>query len=109
MWVPSTLPPFNTDKSGSATDVTYEVTISQAAIVWITVDDRHAQQQERVDTATAAIGGPGTFADTGIDLFVVGDNDRSMSVFAAELPAGTYVFGAMPLGNNFYSLGAIGL
>ena len=33
--------------------------------------------------------------------------DRPMSVFAADLPAGTYVFGAQDSGNNFYTIGVM--
>jgi len=62
-------------------------------------------------TDTVAFAAPGTFVDTGIDIFVRekddGTWDRSMSVFAAELPAGTYVFGAMDSGKNFYTIGAV--
>ena len=45
--------------------------------------------------------------DPGLDLLRVGDNDTPMSVFTAELPAGTYVFGSMDSGKNFYSIGAV--
>ena len=112
---------FNTDKNGGTLDVTYEVTISRPATLWITIDDRIpadwdgggtiTSQQDAVDLVTAAFAAAGTFADTGIDLAVRessdGSNDRPMSVFAAELPAGTYVFGSMDSGKNFYSIGAV--
>jgi len=112
---------FNSDKNGGILDVTYEVTISRPAIVWITVDDRIPAEwdaggvitspQDAADYVTAAFAAPGTFTDTGIDIFVReasdGSNDRPMSVYAAELPAGTYVFGSMDSGKNFYSIGAI--
>jgi hypothetical protein len=107
---------FNSDKNGGTVNVTYEVTTSQYAIVWVTVDDRIpaewavvASQQEAADRVTAAIAPAGTFLDTGIDIYVHENatTDRSMSVFAAELPAGTYVFGSMDSGKNYYSIGAI--
>ncbi|MHC4706806.1 MAG: DUF1349 domain-containing protein, partial [Planctomycetota bacterium] len=112
---------YNSDKNGGTTDVTYEVTISRPAIVWVTIDDRIPAEwdaggaitspQDAADYVTAAFAAPGTFADTGIDLFVReasdGSNDRPMSVYAAELDAGTYVFGSMDSGKNFYSIGAI--
>jgi len=110
---------YNSDKNGGTIDVTYEVTISRPAIVWITVDDRIpaewdaggaiASPQDAVDYVTAAFAAPGTFADTGIDMYVHENDttDRSMSVYAAELDAGTYVFGSMDSGKNFYSIGAV--
>jgi hypothetical protein len=107
---------FNSDKNSGTVNVTYEVTTSQYAIVWVTVDDRIpaewavvASQQEAADRVTAAIAPAGTFLDTGIDIYVHENatTDRSMSVFAAELPAGTYVFGSMDSGKNYYSIGAI--
>ena len=55
----------------------------------------------------------GTFLDTGIDIYVReksdGSRDRPMSVFAAELDAGTYVFNSMDSDKNFYTIGAIEL
>ncbi|MFH1717834.1 MAG: sugar-binding protein [Planctomycetota bacterium] len=110
---------FNSDKNGGTVDVTYEVTISRPAIVWITVDDRIpaewdsggtiTSQQDAVDRVTAAFAAAGTFTDTGIDLYVHENDttDRQMSVFAAELSAGTYVFGSMDSGKNFYNIGAV--
>jgi hypothetical protein len=107
---------FNSDKNSGTVNVTYEVTTSQYAIVWVTVDDRIpaewavvASQQEAADRVTAAIAPAGTFLDTGIDIYVQENatTNRSMSVFAAELPAGTYVFGSMDSGKNYYSIGAI--
>jgi hypothetical protein len=112
---------YNSDKNGGTIDVTYEVTISRPAIVWITVDDRIpaewdaggtiASPQDAADYVTAAFAAPGTFTDTGIDMYVReasdGSNDRPMSVYAAELDAGTYVFGSMDSGKNYYSIGAV--
>jgi len=112
---------FNTDKNGGTWDVTYAVTLSDAAFLAVTVDDRlpdewdndgaYTSQQQIIDAATAAIGPAGTFQDTGLDLFVAeredGTRDRPMSVFMTMVPAGTYVFGAMPSGKNFYQLGAM--
>ena len=97
------------------------MTTSAAAILWVTVDDRIPaewdgggtilSQQDAIDAVTAAFAAAGTFVDTGIDIYVRekddGTRDRGMSVFAAELPAGTYVFGAMDSGKNFYTIGAI--
>jgi len=110
---------FNSDKNGGTVDVTYEVTLSRPATVWITVDDRIPAEwdgggtitspQDAADRVTAAFAAPGTFVDTGIDLYVHENDttDRSMSVYAAELDAGTYVFGSMDSGKNFYNIGAI--
>ena len=97
---------FNSDKGK---DVNYEITLSQAATMWVTVDDRHDSLQGNIDSLTATIGPAGTFVDTLLDVYVRekddGSRDRPLSVFAAELPAGTYNFGTTP-GNNFYILGA---
>ena len=110
---------FNSDKDGGIVDVKYEVTISRDAIVWVTIDDRIpaewnadgaiASPQDAADYITAASVPAGTFADTGIDIYVHENDttDRSMSVYAAELSAGTYVFTAMTSGKNFYSIGAV--
>jgi hypothetical protein len=110
---------FNSDKNGGLVDVTYEVTTSQDAILWITVDNRIPAEwnsngtinsaQDAADRVTAAFAAPGTFADTGIDIYVHENDttDTSMSVFAAEFPAGTYVFDSMDSGKNFYTIGAI--
>ena len=112
---------FNSDKNGGTVDAKYEVTIARDAIVWVTIDDRIpaewnaggaiASPQDAADYVTAQIGPAGTFTDTGIDIYVReasdGSNDRPMSVYAAELLAGTYVFTSMDSGKNFYTVGAI--
>jgi len=94
---------FNSDKSSG--DVTYELTLSEPATVWVTVDDRFSLQ-ETADSVTAAIAE--AFVDTFIDIYIHENatTDRALSVFAAELPAGTYVFGGQANSNNFYILGA---
>jgi len=106
---------FNTDKATTETDVTYTVTTSMAAMVAVTADDRIpaswtavASQQAAVD-AVAAFAPAGTFKDTGLNVFIheSATMDRPMSVYAAQLPAGTYVFGAQPSTLNFYTIGAI--
>jgi hypothetical protein len=100
---------FNTDKNAGETDVTYTVTFSQAATVFVTCDDRIADQQAAVDLVVAAFAQPGQFQNTGLKLYVHENatTDRPMSVFAADLPAGTYVFGAQDSGNNFYTIGVM--
>jgi len=100
---------FNTDKNSGETDVTYTVTISNLSTVAITVDDRIPSQQDAVDTVVAAFAAPGTFKDTGLTVYIRESLpiDRPMTVFVAELPAGTYVFGAQPSGHNFYTIAAI--
>jgi len=113
---------FNTDKDDDNHIQNYDVTIGEAAVLWIAVDDRwaevsssggvqeYASQQEMVDLAVPFVA-PGTFVDTGMDLFVHESDttDRPMSVYAtqAEMPAGTYRFGAMPIDKNFYIIGAV--
>jgi hypothetical protein len=116
------IPTFNSDKNGGNTDVTYTVTIGQPAIVWITCDDRIpaewdsdgtiTSQQDAVNRACVTTE-DGVFEDTGIDIYVReksdGSRDRPMSVFAAELDAGAYVFNSQDSGKNFYTVGAVPL
>jgi hypothetical protein len=113
---------FNTDKNGGTWDVTYAVTLGEAAILAVTCDDRiplpdewdndgaFTTQQQAVDAVVAGFAAAGVFEDTGLDIFVRekedGSRDRAMSVYAAAMPAGTYVFGAQPSGRNFYQIGA---
>ncbi len=111
------IPMFNSDKSKGETDVTYTVTLSRAAMVWVTADDRIpaewaaiGSQQAAVDQVVAAFAAPGTFVDTGLNVCIHENatTDRPMSVYAANLPAGTYVFGIQNSDKNFYTIGAIG-
>ncbi len=99
---------YNNDKDAGGENVTYTVTISMPATVWITMDDRwgDADRQTRVDSATSSFAPAGTFQDTELNVYVGGDSDRPMSVYAAELGPGTYVFGPQQ-SNNFYSIGAV--
>jgi hypothetical protein len=108
---------FNSDKNSGETDVTYTVTFSRAATVWVTADDRIpaewaaiGTQQAAVDRVVAAFAAPGTFTDTGLTVCIHENatTDRPMSVYAAELPAGTYVFDSQDSTKNFYTIGAIG-
>jgi hypothetical protein len=101
---------FNTDKNAGETDVTYTVTLDRAATVYVTCDDRIADQQTSVDKIVAAFAQSGQFVNTGLKLYIreSATMDRPMSVFAADLAAGTYVFGAQDSGNNFYTIAAIG-
>ncbi len=110
---------FNTDKGGTgSTTVAYDVTTSQTAILAVTIDNRWFGDdgialQTKVDEIVAAFAAPGTFTDTGLDLYIREDmtfpydTDRPMSVFAALMPAGTYRFGPLPSNKNFYSIGAM--
>jgi hypothetical protein len=110
---------FNTDKATSETDVTYTVTLGKPAMVAITADDRipaswnnggaFLTQQDAVDAVVAAFAAKGTFQDTGLNVSIheSATMDRPMSVYSAQLPAGTYVFGAQPASLNFYTIGAI--
>jgi len=104
------VPTFNTDKNAGETDVKYTVTLVRAATVFLTCDDRITDQQAAVDLVVAAFAKPGQFKNTGLKLYIreSATVDRPMSVFAADLPAGTYVFGAQDSGNNFYTIAAIG-
>ena len=105
---------FNSDKDGTIVWITYDVTISVDAVLAIAVDDRIPDewdgcpsQQAAVDLATQAIGPAGTFVDSGLDVTIDEGGGRLMSVYVADVGAGTYTFGMMPSGKNFYSIGAI--
>lgn len=101
---------FNQDKTAGETDVTYTVTLARAATVYLTCDDRITDQQAAVDKVVAAFAKAGQFKNTGLKLYIreSATMDRPMSVFAADLAAGTYVFGAQDSTYNFYTIAAIG-
>jgi len=67
---------FNTDKGGAGSDTaTYTVTTSQTAILAVTVDNRWLEDdgialQTKVDETVAAFAAAGTFADTGLDVYI---------------------------------------
>ena len=107
--------------------VNYAVTTSEAAVLWVAVDDRWASyttdgsggepapqvfesQLELVELITHTWG-VGLFADTGMDIFIHESDttDRPMSVFATqvEMAAGTYDFKLNPTGQNFHIIGAV--
>jgi hypothetical protein len=102
---------FNTDKGTNATTPgTYTVTLAREAKVMVCQDDRAVPAQDAVDKAVAAFAAPGTFVDTGVDVFVYESSSnpaRPLSVFAAVLPAGTYVFAMQNSGNNHYVIAAM--
>jgi hypothetical protein len=119
---------FNADKAAGESNVTYAMTISRAATVWITIDDRSttttawgttapwgatsapASLQVVANWVTDAFAAPGTFTDSGLNLLIwesTTESARSMSVFWAVLPAGTYTFGEMSSGRNFYTIGTL--
>ena len=116
------VPTFNTDKDDDNFIVNYAVTIGTPAVLGIAMDDRvpaevtssggvqeFLSQQEAVDLIVHSWAAAGLFVDTGLDIFVGGDNDRPLSVYATleELPAGTYNFGLHPTDKNFYVIGAV--
>jgi len=99
---------FNSDKDGGGSGVNYAVTLSEAATIFVTADDRLGGSiQDRID-AVAGFAAAGTFTDTGYDLFIHESDtmDRPMSMFAAPLAVGTYDFGPSE-GNNFYQIGVM--
>jgi hypothetical protein len=113
---------FNTDKHNRNLMVNYAVTTSEAAVLWIAMDDRlpaefttdggvqvFNSQQEVVDLVVHTWAAPGTFLDTGVDLIIDEGGGRPMSVYATvdPLPAGTYDFGLNPTGKNFHIIGAV--
>ena len=98
---------FNSDKH--STTVTYTVTTSRTATFMIAVDDRINDLKGAVNQATARFAPVGMFEHTVLNLYSHenASTDRPLSVFTAELPAGTYVFSAMPSGHNFYIIAAM--
>lgn len=112
------IPTFNDDKAASEIMVTYKVTIGEPAILWMSVDDRIPaewaevlSQAEAVWLATHTWAPVGTFVDSGMDVYVAENSttNRQMSVWMTtqQMPAGTYTFGLMPSGKNFYTIGAV--
>ena len=117
---------FNTDKHNRCIMVNYAVTISEPAVLWISIDDRipaeyktdgggdqpdeqvFVSQQEAVDLIVHSWAAPGTFVDTGLDLTIDEGGGRPMSVYMTGLlDAGTYDFGLNPTGKNFYAIGTV--
>jgi len=98
---------FNSDKA--STTVTYAVTTAMPAMLAVGLDDRFApNQQAMVDAMTALIGPAGTFADSGLDVGTDESTPRTLSIFAAQLPAGVYTFyGTNVNSNNFMVIGAV--
>ena len=97
----------NSDKNVAG--MTMTVTFSRDCTIAIAHDDRNTPAQTLVDAAVAAFAAPGTFKDTGLDVFVYESATvpaRPLSVFAADLPAGTYVFAGEKSGNTSYIIGA---
>lgn len=99
---------FNSDKSKDGS-VTYAVTLSVNCVYAIAVDDRFTNQQDMVDGIAAGVVAAGTFQDTGIDLVTSEGTPRALSVFSAQLPAGTHTFTGYGFGgsNNFMVMGAV--
>lgn len=116
---------FNSDKVTDELDVTYTVTLSRPATVWIAIDLRAITSsswgascpwsgapgslQPVADWVTGAFAPAGTFMDTGLSLGIRESSStlRTAGVFSAALAAGTYVFGAMP--NNSIPMYTIGV
>lgn len=106
---------FNTDKASGEYDVSYLVTLSEEAPLWIAVDDRLATHAEFADLlkwvelATYRFPCDVEWEDTGMNLTIGEGGGRPMSVFmtVGNLPAGTYDFGLNPGNQNFYSIGTI--
>jgi hypothetical protein len=107
---------YNQDKTAGEKDVAYTVTFAKAVTIWVAVDDRPWTDgttvmtgQMAVDRIVAAFAKPGQFKDTGVDIYVHENDttDRPMSVFSADMPAGTYVFGSNDNNGDFYVIGAM--
>jgi len=112
------VPTFNDDKAASEIMVNYAVTIGEPEVLWMAVDDRIPaewmevmNQAEAVWLATHTWAAPGTFVDSTMDVYVAENSttNRTMSVWMTTQPLapGTYNFGLMPSGKNFYIIGAV--
>jgi hypothetical protein len=98
---------FQSDKNVNT--VTYTVTLSKAATIVLAHDDRNTPAQAAVDMVTAGFAKAGTFKPTTTSLYCYESASvptRPFTVFTADFPAGTYVFGAEPSSNAMYILGA---
>lgn len=89
-------------------NVSYAVTLGQAAKLYIFVDDRYDPFPWLTDGSTGAV-----FTDTGLVILLneVGGREvlQPFHVHKAKVPAGTYILGASCDGNsgrNFYSIAA---
>ncbi len=99
---------FNSDKAAAASNLDIAVTFSASVTIWITVDDRFADPQAYVNTITSRFAAAGTFQDTGLGLYVGGDSDRPLSVWAANFGPGVYHFSYQGQdANNHYIIGAV--
>jgi hypothetical protein len=105
---------FNNDKASNEIWVKYEVTVSEACTLVLTVDDRipgqwaeAPSQQAAVDLVVHSWAAPGTFTDSGMNLVIDEANGPVFSVYTADVEAGTYAFGLQPSNKNFYSIIAV--
>jgi hypothetical protein len=87
-------------------NVSYAVTLGQAANLYILVDDRYAPFTWLTDGSSGAV-----FEDTGLDIMLneVGGRDvlQHFDVYGTKVPAGTYTLGPSCDGKgsrNFYSI-----
>jgi len=101
---------FYSDKTN--TTVTYTLTTKREATVIITIDGLITNPQAAADQATARFAPAGTFVDSYMRLDIFNSNvttNRTVMqrVFTARLPAGTYVFSAMPSNYHFYVIAAM--
>jgi hypothetical protein len=118
------IPTFNDDKNASEVDVSYKVTIGKDAQLWMAVDNRLADEDGTgpgvlddalllawVELTTYRLPSSVQWADSGMDVYIAENatTNRPMSVLmtTTALSAGTYDFGLMPSGNNFYVIGAV--
>ena len=97
---------FNTDKDSAGAAVNYQVDLTSAATVFVTVDDRFGDPQGTVDNVVRDFAPAGTFVDTGWNLTIDEGGGRPLSLYVADLPAATYNFKEQQ-DNNFYTFGVV--
>jgi hypothetical protein len=96
---------FNSDKDTGITSVNYQVQVTEPATIFLTVDDRFGDRQAVVDNVVRDFAAPGTFTDTGWNLTIDEGGGRPISMYVANLGAGTYNFKDQVGDVNFYTIG----
>jgi hypothetical protein len=95
--------------------VSYSVTLSQAAKLYIFIDRRYIDQQGVPSFVWLSDGSSGTvFTDTGLNMLLHEEGGlgvlRPFDIYGAQVTAGTYVLGATCDGDfsrNFYAIAAV--
>jgi hypothetical protein len=111
---------FNDDKNTGELDVSYMVTTSEPAVLWLAIDKRiTGSHEDQIGDQPALVEWLRAFYDltsyrfpAGIEWEPTGyilEIDKPFNVWqtTTEVPAGDYDFGLSPFSNNFYVMGAV--